>query len=126
MTRAGPAKSLGLAACAVASSPAWMQMLQSTTSTRRNRSLTLTTSKRRSHVVQHVFKCGVEVVENGEIVGTGNKRTLWVNAKVKDNPQVMRDINEKFLKYYSITQANYESLGHHFVPNPYALEVDAT
>jgi hypothetical protein len=25
-----------------------------------------------------------------------------------------------------MTQANYEALGHHFVPNPYALEVDAT
>jgi formylmethanofuran dehydrogenase subunit A len=74
----------------------------------------------------HVFKCGVEVVTNGEIVSNGHKRTLWVNAKVKDNPQVMRDINEKFLKYYSMTQANYEALGHHFVPNPYTLEVDAT
>ena len=63
---------------------------------------------------------------DGEIVGTGNKRTLWVNVKVNDNPQVMRDINEKFLKYYSVTQANYEALGHHFVPNPYALEVDAS
>jgi len=49
-----------------------------------------------------------------------------VNVKMKDNPQVMRDINEKFLKYYSMTQANYEALGHHFVPNPYTLEVDAT
>jgi formylmethanofuran dehydrogenase subunit A len=72
------------------------------------------------------FKSGVEVVRNGEIVSTGHKRTLWVNAKVKDNPQVVRDINEKFLKYYSMTQANYESLGHHFVPNPFAIEVDAT
>jgi len=25
-----------------------------------------------------------------------------------------------------MTQNNYEALGHHFVPNPYALEVDAT
>ena len=47
-------------------------------------------------------------------------------SKVKDNPQVMRDINEKFVKYYSMTQNNYEALGHHFVPNPFALEVDAT
>ena len=74
----------------------------------------------------HVFKSGVEVVTNGEIVNNGNKRTIWVNAKVKENPQVMRDIKEKFLKFYSVTQANYESLGHHFVPNPYAIEVDAT
>ena len=73
-----------------------------------------------------VFKSGVQVVQNGEIVDNGHKRTLWVNAKVKDNPQVMRDINEKFVKYYSVTQANYEALGHHFVPNPYAVEVDAT
>jgi formylmethanofuran dehydrogenase subunit A len=74
----------------------------------------------------HVFKSGVEVVTNGEIVNNGNKRTIWVNAKTKENPQVMRDIKEKFLKYYSVSQANYESLGHHFVPNPYAIEVDAT
>ena len=74
----------------------------------------------------YVFKSGVQVVTNGDIVNTGHKRTLWVDAKVKDNPQVMRDIKEKFLKYYSMTQANYESLGHHFVPNPYAIEVDAT
>jgi len=74
----------------------------------------------------HVFKSGVEVVTNGEIVNNGNKRTIWVNAKVKENPQVMRDIKEKFLKYYSVSQANYESLGHHIIPNPYAIEVDAT
>ena len=73
-----------------------------------------------------VFKSGVQVVSNGDIVSNGNKRTLWVNVKVKDNPQVMRDINEKFIKYYSMTQNNYEALGHHFIPNPYALEVDAT
>ncbi len=74
----------------------------------------------------YVFKSGVEVVNHGDIVSNGNKRTLWVNAKVNDNPQVMRDIAEKFLKYYSVSQANYESLGHAFVPNPFALEVDAT
>jgi formylmethanofuran dehydrogenase subunit A len=74
----------------------------------------------------HTFKSGVEVVRNGDVIDNGNKRTLWVDAKVRDNPLVMRDIKEKFLKYYSVTQANYESLGHHFVPNPLAIEVDAT
>ena len=38
----------------------------------------------------------------------------------------MRDIAEKFVKYYSMTQNNYEALGKTFVPNPYTLEVDAT
>ncbi len=33
---------------------------------------------------------------------------------------------EKFVKFYSMTQNNYEALGHTFVPNPYAVEVDAT
>jgi len=74
----------------------------------------------------HVFKSGVEVVTNGEVVNNGNKRTIWVNAKVKENPQVMRDIQEKFLKFYSVSQANYEALGHHFIPNPFAIEVDAS
>ncbi len=73
-----------------------------------------------------VFKSGVHVVKNGEIISNGNKRTLWVDAKVRDNPQVMHDVEEKFLKYYSVNQNNYEVSGHHYLPNPYVLEVDAT
>ena len=60
-------------------------------------------------------------MRNGDVIDNGNKRTLWVDAKVRDNPLVMRDIKEKFLKYYSITQSNYESLGHHFVPTRWRL-----
>ena len=63
---------------------------------------------------------------NGEIVNQGHKRTLWVDVKTKENPQVMRDVQDKFLKFYSMTMANYEALGHHFVPNPYTIEVDST
>ena len=33
---------------------------------------------------------------------------------------------DKFLKYYSVTQNNYEVQGHHYIPNPYVIEVDAT
>jgi len=73
----------------------------------------------------YVMKTGVPVVINGEIVSNGNKRTLWVKAKVNDNPQVMRDIRDKFLRYYSVTQANYD-VSSHFVPNPHVIEVDAT
>ncbi|MCQ8894346.1 MAG: formylmethanofuran dehydrogenase subunit A [Methanolinea sp.] len=73
----------------------------------------------------YVMKTGVPVVINGEIVSNGNKRTLWVKAKVNENPQVMRDIRDKFLKYYSVTQANYD-VSSHFVPNPHVIEVDAT
>jgi len=73
----------------------------------------------------YVMKTGVPVVVNGEIVSNGNKRTLWVRAKVNENPQVMRDIRDKFLRYYSVTQANYD-VSSHFVPNPHVIEVDAT
>ncbi|MEM2124378.1 MAG: formylmethanofuran dehydrogenase subunit A [Methanolinea sp.] len=72
-----------------------------------------------------VMKTGVPVVVDGEVVNNGNKRTIWVKAKVNENPQVMRDIRDKFLKYYSVTQANYD-VSSHFVPNPHVIEVDAT
>ena len=49
-----------------------------------------------------------------------------IQEKYKDNPQVMHDVEEKFLKYYSVNQNNYEVSGHHYLPNPYVLEVDAT
>jgi len=47
------------------------------------------------------IKSGQIVVKDGEIIDHGNKRTIWVKAKVKENPQVTRDIHEKFLKNYT-------------------------
>jgi formylmethanofuran dehydrogenase subunit A len=76
--------------------------------------------------VDYLFKTGQKIIKDGEIVSNGNKRTLWVHAKVEENPQVMRDIEEKFVKYYTVTKANYEVHGKHFIPNPLAIEVDAT
>ena len=74
---------------------------------------------------EHVFKAGVQVVKDHEIASNGNKRTLWVNAKVNENPQVMRDVKEKFLRYYTVNLNNYEVAGH-YLPNSYVIEVDAT
>jgi formylmethanofuran dehydrogenase subunit A len=73
---------------------------------------------------EYVFKGGELVVNHGEIVGTGNKRTLWVDAKVPQNAQVERDVQMKFLKYYSMNLANYE-VTNHFLANPYVIEVDS-
>jgi formylmethanofuran dehydrogenase subunit A len=126
MTRAGPAKSLGLSGMCGGLKPG-MDADIAVYNFNPDKPVANPEDIEKAFTrCAHVFKCGVEVITNGELISNGNKRTLWVNAKVKDNPQVMRDINEKFLKYYSMTQANYEALGHHFVPNPYALEVDAT
>ncbi|MDH7593062.1 MAG: formylmethanofuran dehydrogenase subunit A [Methanomicrobiales archaeon] len=76
--------------------------------------------------VKYLFKRGEKIIDNHEIVSHGNKRTLWVDVKVNENLQVMRDIQEKFMKYYTVTLGNYEVHGRHFIPNPFALEVDAT
>jgi formylmethanofuran dehydrogenase subunit A len=72
---------------------------------------------------EYVFKSGTLVVDHGEIVSNGNKRTLWVDAKVPTNAQVERDVQMKFLKYYSVNLNNYE-VSDHYVPNPYVIEVD--
>ena len=76
--------------------------------------------------VKYLFKTGVPIIMDRKFVSEGKKRTLWVDAKVNENPQVMRDVKEKFLKYYTVTQNNYEVAGKHFIPNPFAIEVDAT
>jgi len=76
--------------------------------------------------VKYLFKTGVPIIMDRKFVSEGRKRTLWVDAKVNENPQVMRDVKEKFLKYYTVTQNNYEVTGKHFIPNPFAIEVDAT
>ena len=66
------------------------------------------------------------VVMDGEIVSNGNKRTIWVDAKVNENPQVMRDIKDKFLRYYSVILGNYDVTKHFLSGNPRVIEVDAT
>lgn len=74
----------------------------------------------------YLFKGGEMVVKEGEVVSNGNKKTLWVDAKVAENPQVQRDVTEKFLRYYTVTQANYEVNEKVFMKNPYRIEIDAT
>jgi len=74
----------------------------------------------------YLFKAGEMVVRDGEILGNGRKRTLWVDVKVNDNPQVRRDITEKFLKYYTVSEANYEVHEEGYIRNPFRIEVDAT
>ena len=75
---------------------------------------------------QYLLKSGELIVKDSEIISNGNKRTFWVDAKTNDNPVVERDISEKFKRYYTVTQNNYEVREKHYVPNPYVIEVDAT
>ena len=56
----------------------------------------------------YTIKGGDIVVIDGEVVSKGNKRTIWVDATNGTmDPVVMHDIDKKFLRYYSVTMANY-------------------
>ena len=56
----------------------------------------------------YTIKGGDIVVIDGEVVSKGNKRTIWVDATdgVLD-PAIMQDIEKKFLRFYSVTMNNY-------------------
>ncbi len=68
-------------------------------------------------------KAGRIVVKDGDITDHANKRTIWVNPKMKENPQVMRDIHDKFLKDYTVGIENY-SVKDYLAPHPLVIDVD--
>jgi formylmethanofuran dehydrogenase subunit A len=54
------------------------------------------------------IKGGEIVVKDGEVVSKGNKRTIWVDATDgKTDPAILEDIDKKFLRFYSVTLNNY-------------------
>jgi formylmethanofuran dehydrogenase subunit A len=56
----------------------------------------------------YTIKGGDVVVIDGEVVSKGNKRTIWVDAtNGTTDPVVMNDIDKKFLRFYSVTMKNY-------------------
>ena len=73
----------------------------------------------------YFFKDGVKCVENGVVLEANPvvKETYWVDAKVPENKQVLHDVSEKFLKYYSINLENYD-VAHHYVPHPHVIEIE--
>jgi formylmethanofuran dehydrogenase subunit A len=75
--------------------------------------------------VAYLFKDGKICVEDGKIVDMGHKQTFWVDAKVPENKQVMHDIREKFLRYYSVNENNYP-VPESYAPHQHIIAVDAT
>ncbi|MBN1168137.1 MAG: formylmethanofuran dehydrogenase subunit A [Methanospirillaceae archaeon] len=123
MTRAGPAKALGLTNMCGGLAPG-MDADVSVYNINADRLDGASIEKAFSSADQ-VFKSGVLVVDNNEIVAEPAKRTFWVDVKVPENKQVERDVAMKFLKYYSMNLGNYE-VSDHFAPHPYVIEVDAS
>jgi formylmethanofuran dehydrogenase subunit A len=125
MTRAGPAKSLGLAHMYGGLSPGLDADVAVYDFNPEKEHKPMEIEDAFSEV-KYLIKTGVPIIMDGKFVSEGKKRTLWVDAKVNENTQVMRDVKEKFLKYYTVSEKNYEVTGKHFIPNPFAIEVDAT
>lgn len=72
-----------------------------------------------------LLKDGKICVRDGVVVDPGMKHTFWVDVKVKDNKQVMHDIREKFLKYYSVNEGNYP-VPDSYAPHQHVIALDAT
>jgi len=125
MTRAGPAKCLGLASMYGGLSPGLDADVAVYDFNPEKEHKPMEIEDAFSEV-RYLWKTGAPIVMDRKFVSEGRKRTLWVDAKVNENAQVMRDVKEKFLKFYTVTEKNYEVAGKHFIPNPLAIEVDAT
>jgi formylmethanofuran dehydrogenase subunit A len=69
------------------------------------------------------IKSGEIVVKDGEVVSNGHKKTVWVNAKMPENPQVMRDITQSFTKDYTVDLINYV-VRDYLAPHPMVIDVD--
>jgi len=69
------------------------------------------------------IKSGEIVVRDGEVLGHGHKRTVWVNVKMPENPQVTRDITQSFTKDYTVGIMNYP-VRDYLAPHPFVIDVD--
>ncbi len=70
------------------------------------------------------IKSGEVVVKDGEIVSNGHKKTVWVNVKMRENPQVLRDVSQAFSKgTYTMDIRNYP-VREYLAPHPFVIDVD--
>jgi formylmethanofuran dehydrogenase subunit A len=72
----------------------------------------------------YLIKDGILTVKDGMIVNEPEKRTIWVDVKVPENPQVERDIHQTFLRHYTVNLDNYHVFEEH-VHNPRVIEINA-
>ena len=107
MTRSGPARALGLSKDYGGLAPGMNADIAIYNIDPNNFPTTGADIEKAFANVAYLFKDGKICVEEGKIVDMGHKQTFWVDAKVNENKQVMHDIKEKFLKYYSLNENNY-------------------
>ena len=71
----------------------------------------------------YTLKEGVVVVKDKKIVAEPHKYTIWTKVNMPDNAQVMHDIKEKFARNYTVNLENYAVCDEH-VHNARAIELD--
>jgi len=72
----------------------------------------------------YFLKSGEIVVKDGEVLTHGHKKTIWVNPKMKEIPQVTRDVSEAFRKgTYTVGISNYP-VREYLAPHPMVIDVD--
>jgi formylmethanofuran dehydrogenase subunit A len=123
MTRAGPAKCLGLSSIYGGLAPGMSADVAVFDLNYKN--MPSDPEKIESALLRAAWfiKSGEIVVKDGEILGHGHKKTVWVNAKMKDNPQVTRDIAQSFTKDYTVGIDNYP-VRDYLAPHPFVIDVD--
>ena len=62
-------------------------------------------------------KSGEVVVMDGDVVSHGHKKTVWANVNMPGNPQVKREIHQSFTKDYTVQLENY-SVRNYLAPPP--------
>jgi formylmethanofuran dehydrogenase subunit A len=69
-------------------------------------------------------RSGEVVVKDGEVISNGHKKTVWVNVRMPENPQVTRDVSEAFHKgTYTMDIRNYP-VRDYLAPHPFVIDVD--
>lgn len=124
MTRAGPAKSLGLSKTkghlgigADADISIFNYNPKTTDGTQHPEAIV-----KAFGAAAYTIKGGEIVVKDGEVIALGNvKSTIWTDADGFNNKEVTDDIVEKFLKYYSVNLNNYP-VQDAYLPNPLVVK----
>ncbi len=75
--------------------------------------------------VKYCIKGGEIVTKDGEIVSTPEGKTYFVSVKCDEKleEEMLKDLKEKFEKYYSVSLANYP-VQDAYVPNPYEIKAE--
>jgi len=123
MTRSGPAKCLGLANVYGGLAPGMNADVGIFDLNYKNMPSDPEKIEKAFQRAAYFIKSGEIVVKDGDVISHGHKRTVWVNVKMPENPQVKRDIAQSFTKEYTVDLINYP-VRDYLAPHPFVIDVD--